>query len=354
MSCRSVKLSVTDTSTPLLDDFFLRLRETVGAWRTKASGPFVEDCVEFLASVCDGAHDLDFQGYSVADANDGHRIDGKIKAGYALTQHDQSRCCDFLRVYHHTQLEPEFDQKFGKGTIDALRRNPQFRFKRALFDDPIPYFSLSEQSGRLRLQVPQAGFGERGKILKEILTLAGQSGVSFRNSKTFAKRGKGDELGIEWDKDATLALMIGDWGVAKFVEVLRQKGFAVDSRIEDALSSKHDALLTVSDVKVKNPKGNDFKILYAFVQARKPATGLRAAVEGFVKNYDVGWPDWDSSSMTASFPVGSAMMDDLAVFCERHKVSGFRNARHVVSLPENYNLQRRSLRKPSSEPSYAR
>ncbi len=328
--------------TPALDNFLARLKATSGAYPSGVNDLTVEDCVQFLASVCDGAHALDYEGYNVTDAPDGHQIAGKIQAGYALDKTDRDRSLEFVRTYRRTQLEPEYENKYGRGVIEQLLRNPRFRFKAYHSESTIPHLSMIEQSGRIRIDIPGSAGAERGVIFKEMLLAARKLGVSLRHSDTFERPDNGEAFHIAWDKPR-FGLLIGDKNVQPYVEWLARKGFTVDSRIQATFTSDTKCVLFVRPEKVR-----DEKRLFCLIQERKEGANIFPKAKAFAQKFGFKGAGWDNTTRTASFPFGEKMVDDLKHFCSENSVSGFQNAVHALQRPDYAELQWGSLRNKRS------
>ncbi|TLX17158.1 hypothetical protein [Rhizobium sp. MHM7A] len=325
-------------ATPVLDNFFARLQATTGAYPSGVNDLTVEDCVEFLASVCDGAHALDYEGYNVSDAPDGHQIAGKIRAGYALDKQDRERSLEFVRTYRRTQLEPEFEKKYERGAVVQLLRNPRFRFKAYHAESIIPHLSIIEQSGRIRIDIPGAAGPERGTILKEMLLAARKHGVSLRHPDTFERPNKGETLHIAWEKPR-LGLLVGDKNVQGYIDWLANKGFTVDSRIQAIFSSSTKCVLFIRPQKVENAKR-----LFCFIQERREGANIFPTAKIFAQKFGFKGAGWDSTTRTASFPFGEKMMVDLKHFCAENSISGYHNAVHALQRPDYAEIQWGSLR----------
>jgi hypothetical protein len=322
--------------TPFLDRFLERTKALSFAIPTGTYGIHVEDCIDFLAGVCDGAVKKDDQGFSVTDAPDGHRIAGKIQAGYALTKKERSRSIELLVTYHERQLS----ERFEPDVIAELLKKPRFKFREDTGSCDVPHVAMRDQSGQVWIEIPPLSSGATEAMLADLVSIARATGYSICNQQTLEAREKGEKIRPDGRK---LKLLVGDRNVQQFIGALAQLGFTVDSRVHEALNSVYNGLLFAKLNRVDMKDGGKRDILYCQLQERKPGVNFKPAADALLRSFGL-FSERNVAKRTVSFPLGVKIMPALRDFCGMHKVGLFANAEHALAREDYHSLQRKVLR----------
>lgn len=320
---------LTSDLTPLLQRYAL-----AGGRRTEAvrkNG--IEDFIVFLASECDWANTIDWRGFGKSHVVLGHRLAALANGGIAYTGPEREQAAD-LATYYRGQLE----RHFGSLVVSAISGSGRFRRDIMQEGALLPLMTTFwEQTGKVdfNLPIPQREDHAK-KLISEIWAVIKDTHVSLSP----AWKTTSDKLKKRWDSEVKLTFHISDKGAARTLDILRDAGFAMDMRLDDALRNSQRIVCRTDTLDVERD-GKTVKRLYALLDFPNRRPDFEREIWGLLKRHrcstfaDFGQPMKDVFTVNRlTIPFGDRLVDELEDIFDRHGVYGADGPRRALDDPK--------------------
>lgn len=319
---------MTDILIPLLQKYALAGGRRAEAKRKNG----IEDFIVFLASECDWANTIDWRGFGKAHVQLGHRLAALAHAGIPYTASERRDAAE-LATYYRGQLERQYDSLI----VSMICGGERFRRDVAQEGALKPLIATFwEQTGKVDFNLPVPLRKQHGKeIISEVWALVKATGVSLSPSwKTTS-----DKLEKEWSREVKLTFHISDKGAPAVLGILKNGGFAMDMRLDDALLNSQ-RIVCRTDTHAVEWNGRRVKRLFAYLDFPDRRPEFESEIWTLMRRHRCGGftkfvkPFKDVLTVNRfMIPVGDRLVDELEDIFTRHGVYGGDGPRRALDDP---------------------
>ena len=322
---------------------------TTGLETSDMSIVTVEDCVEIVASQCDGAIEKDWLGFNASHFHRGHNIAALFNARLGWSESQRIFAAEEIIPTYQEQIKDRLNAmgKNGSAIVNSLIQAPVFRYKEAFAVEEkySPYVHFNPAKVSYVIHFPAARDGtkyDKSEIMSEM-------GRLFINGKIRPFDKKEDFLkwfDTMWKKGATLERRIGD-NSQFMIDELKSLGMMVDSRIDAIFKSPHKCYLKVEIGKTEKEK-KDYPNMKPYLRvAIKMLNFDQTRIDDLKQMLtDTGshvYPQWVGARNSWVLPLGDKNLDAIESFCGFYNVGDSHVAREALLDEKKRSNQKKSL-----------
>jgi hypothetical protein len=313
------------SGTAFLADFINRQKDISNYQVLDKPKLYVEKCMLFLASVCDYATTRDDRGHGKSTVEKGHKVAAKLMGKYALSEDERKFSLSCVTLY-----QGQLRVKFHDEGFDKFFQRPIF-ITTPLSDEKAyqPLVMYKNHSAQCEILLPKLSKWPDQKAMKDdLFSIQAETRVHFLHGSGKSHRW--------WDfnwKEPTLGFYLSDDGAPKLISLLRDRGFAIDKRIDRVMASPYKSMLWVDKWEYDTEKKKTG--LFAFVKSTDYQEDRPDKLKSLVDSFGVDglFVRWDKRRRAFAFPVHEAVIENVIEFCVENQVVINDDIRDLVSKP---------------------